>query len=245
MRFCLMSFHCNRFILYSDTKATDPIKDGRKEELLGMPSSLNNKDLFFNASVAELRRKAQEHSEALLKNIQSQQNKNDETSSTKPDVDKKLQNDPLHSTPSDGIFNGKLFSKSSLDLGKNLNGDSLLLPNSLPGSIPPMDFSKFPPPNYLSALSNFGLPGLPNMPDFNTSPHGFNPKFASNIAHLIDKSSDVDLKNIHKVAEVDPIENKTLSPGREEVTRNESPERNIKRISPTIASKGDGSRLDG
>ena len=210
-----------------------------------MSSCLNNKDLFFNASVAELRRKAQEHSEAILKNIQSQQHGNGETTSPKPDVDKRLINDPLQSISDVGILNGKIFPKSSLDLGKNLNVDSLIQPNTLPGAIPPMDFSKFPPPNYLSALSNFGFSGFPNLPDFNASPPGLHPKFASNLATLIDKSSDTSLKNVNDRAEIVSIENKPSSPGGEELAQDESPDRKMKHTTLNSNTNRDGTKLDG
>ena len=229
----------------SENNSTDPLKDGNKDELSRMSSCLNNKDVFFNASVAELRRKAQEHSEAILKNIQSQQHRNGETTSSKPDADKRLINDPLQSISDVGILNGKIFPKTSLDIGKNLNVDSLIQPNSLPGVIPPMDFSKFPPPNYLSALSNFGFSGFPNLPDFNASPPGLHPKFASNLATLIDKSSDTNLRNDNNLAEVVSIENKPSSPGRDESARDESPDRKLKHTTLNSNTNGDGTKLDG
>ena len=225
----------------SENNSTDPLKDGSKDELSRMSTCLNNKDMFFNASVAELRRKAQEHSEAILKNIQSQQHRNGETTSPKPDTDKRLISDPLQSISDVGILNGKIFPKSSLDIGKNLNVDSLIQPNSLPGVIPPMDFSKFSPPNYLSALSSFGFSGFPNLPDFNAS----HPKFASNLATLIDKSSDSNLKNVNNLAEVVSIENKPLSPGREELVQDESPDRKLNHTTLNSNTNGDGTKLDG
>ena len=195
--------------------------------------------------MAELRRKAQEHSEALLKNIQSQQHRNGQTSSPKPDIEKRLNNDPLQSISDVGILNGKIFPKSSLDLGKNVNVDTLIQPNSLPGLIPSMDFSKFPPPNYLSALSNFGFSGFPNLPDFSASPPGLHPKFASNLATLMDKSSDTNLKNADNVAEVVSIENNTSSPNREELVQDESTDRKLKHTTPNLNTNGGETKLDG
>ena len=223
---------------------TDPARDNSKDEPLAIPTSISNKDLFFNASVAELRRKAQEHSEALLKNIQSQQHKNGETTSPKSDVGKKSLNDSVQSMSDAGIFNGKIFPKSSLDLDKNLNG-SLMQHNSLPGGIPPIDFPKFPPPNYLSALSNFGLHGFPNLPDFNTSPPGIHPKFASDLATLIDKSSgDVNLKNINNITESGLTDTKNLSPGHLDESQNESPDSKFKPTTINLNAKADCSKLD-
>ena len=197
--------------------------------------------MFFNASVAELRRKAQEHSEALLKNIQSQQHKNGEASSPKSVMDKKLLNDSLQSMPDVGIFNGKILPKSTLNLGKSLNGP-LTQPESLSG--PSLDFPKFPPPNYLSALSNFGLHGFPTLPDFNSSTSGFHPKFASNLANLIDKSSDTNVKNSNNEAEIVSVENKTMSPGRDEIARSGSSDNKLQYNIPSGNPNKDGSKLD-
>ena len=73
--------HSHRLFTFLDLEVISPIAPNKSNDELALPispASSNCKDALFNASVAELRRKAQEHSEALLKNIQSQQEKTNE-----------------------------------------------------------------------------------------------------------------------------------------------------------------------
>ena len=139
------------------------------------------------------------------------------------------------------VFNGKILPKSTLNLGKSLNGP-LTQPESLAG--PSLDFPKFAPPNYLSALSNFGLHGFPTLPDFNASTPGFHPKLASNLANLIDKSSDTKVKNSINEADIVSVENKTTSSDCDEITGNGSPDNKLQYNMPKVNPNKDGSKLD-
>ena len=164
-----------------------------------LPSHLN-KDIFFNASVAELRRKAQEHSAALLKNIQTQQqriadvkdrpNEQNETSST---------DEINHSSNEDENSNNKIFNPSSLDVTKFSNTATTKL-DPQTGIQPAIGLPKFPPPSYLSALSNFGLPGLPLLQDMNPPSSVLPPRFATSLANLMDKTgTDGNFKGVANI----------------------------------------------
>ena len=201
-----------------------------------LPAALNNKDIFFNASVAELRRKAQEHSEALLKNIQSQHQKNsDESLKTNETIDTSL-DDFRSNLPGVGIINGKIIPNSSLDIEKIACSSSAVKTDSVPG-IPSIDIPKFPPNNYLSALSNFGFHGLPNLPDINPQPPGLHPRFATNLANLMDKTSnDVNLKNIDDLIGINSSRNKSMSPGLEDTNSVSASDTKLKSPKTTASS---------
>ena len=199
-----------------------------------LPSHLHNKDLFFNASVAELRRKAQEHSEALLKNIQSQQQKmSDITIKSMDTNEKKTSDDSNPSIVDEGMFNNKEVMPSSLDVGKI----SSTIKNDSVTGISQMDLPKFPPHNYLSALSNFGFPGLPILPDINAHSPVLPPRFASNLANLMDKTSnDIHLKNISNMAGMNSLADKSISPISADTIQVASSTTKVKCPSPTASS---------
>ena len=203
-----------------------------------LPTHLNNKDIFFNASVAELRRKAQEHSEALLKNIQSQQQKIADITIKSIDTTEKASDDFNPSIIDDGILNNKVgVPPSSLDVAEITN----TIKTDSATVISPIDLPKFPPHNYLSALSNFGFPGLPILPDINAHSPGLPPRFASNLANLIDKTSnDTHLKSISKnITGINStVADKTMSPtsAAADIIQVTASASKIKCSSPTSAS---------
>ena len=183
--------YCHRLFKFLDLEVISPIASNKSndESVLPIsPASTNCKDALFNASVAELRRKAQEHSEALLKNIQSQQEKtNEPLTGRNATSNGKSVDDANPKEPNVGIVNGKILPTSGLGLDK------------IPG-IPSIDLPRFPPPNYLSALSNFGFHGMPTLPDINSQSLGLTQRFASNLANIMDKSSvESNLKNITEI----------------------------------------------
>ena len=199
-----------------------------------LPAALNNKDIFFNASVAELRRKAQEHSEALLKNIQSQQQKISDVSLKTIDTNEKSLDDFRSNIPDVGILNGKTIP-NSLDIGK-ITASSAIKTDSLHG-VSSIDFPKFPPHNYLSALSNFGFHGLPNLPDITPQPPGLHPRFASNLANLMEKTSnDINLKNIDDIIGINSSGNKSMSPTLENTSQAAASDTKLKCPSSSASS---------
>ena len=64
-------------------------------EGLSSKPKADSKEVLFTASVAELRRKAQEHSAAIWQSLQQFQHNSDKTSSELPDIPKDLAKVPL------------------------------------------------------------------------------------------------------------------------------------------------------
>ena len=166
-------------------------------------SSLNTKDLLFNASVAELRRKAQEHSEAMIKNLQQTQQqeklKAEERQTKAAEEERDIAKGMQEQTSGNENPSNKHCSTSTM------SGTKLSVPitsSSVSEILSAMDFPpKFHPPSYLSALTNLGFPGLPMLPDINAaqSASGGNiasPKFQSHATALLDKNnSDIIARN--------------------------------------------------
>ena len=196
-----------------------------------LPSNLNNKDIFFNASVAELRRKAQEHSEALLKNIQSQQQKIADIPFKPKDA-----NETSMDKSSSIVTNGNILSTSSIPTEKNTSTSSIKTA-SLQGTLP-IDFPKFPPHNYISALSNFGFPGLQGLPDIHAHSPGLNPRFASNLANLMEKttSNDSHIKNINDIIGTNSSVVKAALPAQEDNITAASSDSNLKSLSSSASN---------
>lgn len=177
---------------------TTTTQENGKENLTMIPSHLN-KDIFFNASVAELRRKAQEHSAALLKNIQTQQQRIADVKNRANEQNENSTDEINHSSTEDENSNNKIVNPSSLDVTKIPNTATTKLdPHT--GIQPAIDLPKFPPPSYLSALSNFGLPCLPLLQDMNPPSSVLPPRFATSLANLMDKTgTDAHFKGVSNI----------------------------------------------
>ena len=200
-----------------------------------IPSHLN-KDILFNASVAELRRKAQEHSAALLKSIQTQQQKIADVRNSTSEHNENSTDEISHSTIGDENSNNKILNPPSLDTTKISNA-STTKTNPL-NVIPPINLPKFPPPSYLTALSNFGLPGLPLLPEMNPSSSVLSPGFATSIASLVDKTcTDEQFKCATSISGVNSLLcDKIMTPTAAGDLPSPPPNNRVKCHSPTASS---------
>ena len=134
-----------------------------------------------------------------------------------------------------GLLNGKIIPNSALDLGK-ITASSTMKTDSLHG-VSSIDLPKFPPHNYLSALSNFGFHGLPNLPDINSQPPSLHPRFASNLANLMEKSSsDVTLRKIDDIIGINLSGKKSMSPTIEDPSQAATSDTQIKCPSSSASS---------